>query len=201
MMFTVEFDFHEFEAFAKQVNAAADQLPYALATMLNDGAFKARQVWIDRTWPGNVTVRNQAFMSAALHIDKATKTNLTVHLFDRLGRDYLQRLATGGIRRPVKARTLAVPLRTWIQYTAHGKPLRQQLHYILEHTPERALRVTDKGVFVGEGGRLQLRYSWHDQITQPQRVPFYADFYYVMVENMRTGFPDMLQKAMQTRRR
>lgn len=199
-MFTLEIDTHEFAAFANQITGAAEQMPYVLSTLMNDGAFKARQTWINHTWPNSVTVRNQAFMSAALRVEKATKTNLCVRLFDTLGRDFLQRLAVGGIDRPTQHRTLAIPLKAWVHRTARGVPRSQQPSAIIAHTPKRALRITDRGLFVGEAGKLQLRYSWKEQAIQPKLVPFYEDFAYVMMEAIRTGFADVFARAMRTAR-
>ena len=199
-LFELTIDVSQFFEAAKQIEGGASQLPYVFAGLLNDGAFKSRQVWIDHTWPNSVTVRNQAFMSAALHIDKATKQNLVVSLFDKLGRDFLQRLAVGGINQPRRSRSLAIPLKSWVTYTARGIPRAELPKAIIEKTPDRALRITDKGLFVGEGGRLHLRYSWKEQTTQPKLVAFYEDFAYTMTQALQSGFVDKFAQAMKTRK-
>ena len=199
-MFSLELDTSEYEAFAKNIAGASEQMPFVLMNILNEAVFKARTTWIDFTWPRNVMIRNQAFMSAALRVDKATKTHLSARLFDSLGRDFLQRLAVGGIDRPRQHRTLAIPLKSWVQRTARGVPRSQSPSAIISNTPDRALRITDKGLFVGLGGRLNLRYSWKDQATQPKLVEFYEDFSYVVNETLRTSFGEQFMRAMKTAR-
>jgi len=199
-MFYLELKFADFGRLDDQLTEAADQMPFICASLLNDGAFKARNVWKDATWPNHIEQRNQAFMNAALRVDKATKQSLSVTLYDRLGMTYLQRLAKGGTKTPRGAAHLAVPAKAWRRPGPHGLPASQKLQNIIARTPKRALRITTRGVYVGENGRLQLRYSFKVSVKTPKSVPFYEDFDYVMRESMRTGYADMLRKAMATRR-
>jgi hypothetical protein len=200
MMLAVNLDVSSFAPFGEMLRSAPDQVPFALANSLNDAAFKARQVWVSTTWPSHIEQRNSAFLNAALRVEKASKTSLTVALTDRLQRDYLQRLAKGGIARPKKARRFGVPLKGWVQYGARGRPTAQKLQTIIARTPKRALRITSRGLFVGESGSLHLRYSFKDSITQPKRVPFYEDFEFIVRNELRTGFGDRMAQAIRTRR-
>jgi len=200
-MFEPRFDWSAFDRRREALGAAADQMPFVLAGLLNDGAFKARQVWINQTWPSHVQQRNASFMNAALRAERADKRHLRVALQDRLGRDYLQRLAKGGIKRPVRSKKLGVPLKGWARLGPRGIAPSQKIQAIIANTPKRALRITPQGLFVGENGRLQLRYSFKQQVVQPKRVPFYEDWAYVMGESLRTGFADKMRAAMRTRKR
>jgi hypothetical protein len=88
-VFELRFDWFAFDKQREALGSAADQMPFVLADLLNEGAFKARQVWINQTWPSHVQQRNAAFMNAALRVERADKRHLRVALQDRLGRDYL----------------------------------------------------------------------------------------------------------------
>jgi hypothetical protein len=68
------------------------------------------------------------------------------------------------------------------------------------NTPKRALRITSRGVFVGQGGRLHLKYSFKSTAAQPADTPMYEDFRYTVESGMRTGFGDAFRRAMQTAR-
>lgn len=197
-MFSVEFNLADIERLTRQVGGAADQLPFVMSTLLNDGAFKARQVLVSQTWPRSVTVRNTSFLGAALQVNKSNKANLRVEIFDRLNRANLQAHAKGGTK-PSRKR-LAIPLPGSVRYGVHGIPARQRPKGVIARTPARALRITQRGIFVGKGGRLHLKYSFKPSATQPKDVPFYEDFEFVMRAAVRTGFADAMRRAMSTRR-
>jgi hypothetical protein len=198
--FELQFDFSEFEVWGDQMQAAADQLPFALSTSLNQSIVKARQVLVSADWPTQITQRNQAFIGSALRMEFSRKDNLSASIFDRLGRAFIQTLAVGGRRRPFKAQRLAIPPNNWVTRTARGVIMQQRPSTIIARTPKRALRVLPQGIFVGEGGRLHLKYSFHREATQPKRLSFYEDFMYTVSNGMRTGFADAMAKAMRTRR-
>ena len=200
-MFTVQFDLSALERMSGRVGGAIDQMPYALSRSLNDSVFKARQVLVTQTWPSAVTARNASFISAALRVEKATKGNLRVEIADVLGRGNLQQHARGGVSVPRKVSNFAIPAAELkSQRGARGMPVRLSPRSIISRTPPRALRVTQRGIFVGEGGRLHLKYSFARSVTISATARFYEDFEYVMRESMRTGFPDAMRQAMATRR-
>src|SRR4051812_17006758 len=97
---TIKFDLRDFERAAKRMGAAIDQVPYALKNVMNDAAFATRQYLSNDVWPGHLMQRNKRFPAVALNVDKATKTNLSVSIFDRLGRGNLLAHAKGGTARP-----------------------------------------------------------------------------------------------------
>jgi hypothetical protein len=198
--FELQFDFSEFAIWGDQMQAAADQLPFALSLSLNQSIVKARQVLVSSTWPQHVTVRNTNFIGASLRMDFSTKGNLTASIFDQLKHVYIQTLAVGGRLRPYKAQRLAIPLASWVTRTSRGVIAQQKPANIVARTPARALRITPRSIFVGEGGRLHLKYSLRREAAQPQRVPMYEDFIYTVSNAMRTGFADAMTKAMHSRR-
>lgn len=194
----VTFQLADLERLARRVGGAVDQLPFVASQLLNDGAFKARQVLINQTWPAGVTVRNSSFLNAALTVNKSTKNNLQVEIIDKLKRAHLQAHAKGGVKTAFKR--LAIPVPGSVRYGAHGITKRDRPKGLIARTPARALRITSRGILVGKGGRLQLKFSFRPSAQIKKTVQFYEDFAFVMQAALRTGFADAMRKAMSTRR-
>lgn len=194
----VQFRLDALEAMARNVGGAVDQLPFVVSQLLNDGAFKARQVLVSQTWPRAVKARNPSFIAAALRVERSTKTNLVVAITDVLNRAHLQQHAKGGTK--LARSRLAIPVPGSVTYGVHGIPKRQRPRGLIERTPKRAIRITARGIFVGQGGRLHLKYSFKPSAAIRKDVPFYEDFEFVMRAAVRTGFADTMRKAMASRR-
>jgi hypothetical protein len=195
------FDFSDFERAARAMNAKIDQVPYALSRALNDSAFGTRKSLIDVTWPSAVQVVNKTFMRASLNIEKASKAHLQVAIVDKLGRANLKQHAESGVkRRKTAGKNLAIPPTGTVTRTAKGVRANQRPRALIADTPKRALRITQRGIFVGQGGRLHLRYAFKPEARIKPDVPFYRDFEGEMREQMRVEFPRAMAKAMATRR-
>jgi hypothetical protein len=186
---TVDFNIKDFIAAAERIEGARQVLPYVIANLLNDGAFKTRQVLVQDTWPTHVVARNRNFISASLQVEKANKNNLEVMIYDRLDHGNLKMHAEGGNRR-ARGNNLAIPDETNVRKGAGGVYKSQLPSSIISRTPKRALRITTRGIFVGRGGRLIRMYSLKPQVEIKADVPFYKDFNYVMLNAVRTGFAD-----------
>lgn len=199
-MFDFDLNVDQFVKKTEELGAAYDQLPFVLASLLNDAAFAARRVLVETTWPSHVTQRNKAFISASLRVQKAEKQNLSVHIYDVLKRGHLKEHATGGVTVPFRARKFAIPMPGQIRRTSRGVASNQTPTALIARTPKRALRVTSRGIFVAEHGRLHLKYSLKPTVNQPKDVPFFEDFEYSIRAEMRTGFADKMAMAMATRR-
>jgi hypothetical protein len=143
-------------------------------------------------------VRNASFMRAALRRINSTKHNLTVEVYDALHRGHLKEHAIGGTKTP-KGGHLAVPIDVSLGSSGVRKSDRPSA--LIARTPRRALRITRRGIFVGKGGKLHLKYALRSSIPIPADTPFYEEFETAMRNGMRTAFPVWLKKAMQTRRR
>jgi hypothetical protein len=194
----LEFDLRDYEREAKHLGAFIDQVPFAMANAMTTAAFKTRTLLIDDTWPVHVTARNKTFMRAALRVIPAKKHNLEVSIIDVLHRGALELHARGGTKTPLRSR-LAIPPKG-VRRGAHGIPVGLRPRAIVDNTPKRALRITSKGIFVGSGGRLHLKYSFSASAHIKPDVPFYEDFERYMTQEMMTAFPVSLEKAMATRR-
>ena len=194
---SLTFDLREFEQAGRRLGCAADQFPFAIANAMTAAAFTTRYFLVDDVWPKHVEQRNKRFISSSLRIDKATKRNLSVSIFDNLGRGHLALHATGGTKQAKKR--LAIPATGAVKRTAKGVRKSETPYAIRAATPPRALRVLPHGIFVGEGGRLHLVYSFKQSAHQKADVPFFENFQHVMRSEMRKGFAASLKAAMATR--
>lgn len=196
-MVTVRYDMREFERKARQMGIfAADQLPFAISKTLNDTMFKdTRPHIIGPTWSSAFVVRNKGLARASMRVETSTKGKLSAGVFDALGKADLARHATGGAK--THSGTLAIPNRAKVKLHARGKtPWARELDRIV---PKRALRVIrGKGIFVGQGGRLHLFFSFAESASLDKRFRFYEDFRRVSLAGIGRRFPANIQRAINT---
>ena len=172
-MAEVKIDLSDIERWTKDIGGKADQIPFVMSQLLNDGAFKTRQVLVNM-WPNKVTVRNANFISAALQINKSDKHNLTVEIYDRIGHGHLKAHDVGGTKQ-VAGGKIAIPNQSRIRIGARGVPPSQRPKAIIARTPKRALRITSRGIFVGQHGRLNLVYNFANSSKHQSRCPVQRD--------------------------
>jgi len=67
-MYQIKFDFSDYAMLEDRITETIEQMPYIESTLLNNAAFKTRQVWIDATWPQHVEQRNAGFMNVRRRI-------------------------------------------------------------------------------------------------------------------------------------
>jgi hypothetical protein len=198
MVFKVEIDFSELEAYAKHVGAAADQVPFALALALNRSADVTRRLLIETTWPQHVQSRNKSFIAASLTTKeaRASKQSLAVEIYDKLDRGNLVMQALGGTRAPMGGSNLAVPSsgvpKTSRGVTASLRPKNLQ--------PTKSFRRGDVLYAKDRKGKLRLLYVLKHQTKIPKRVPFYEDYAASMRRELLRTIPLAVQQAMSTRR-
>ena len=201
-MIEIKLELSQFADAAKRMGAAVDQVPFALSRALNDAAIHTRERLIHSTWPEHVKQRRSNFPGAVLRVERSNKIDLTVAIRDisDRGQGHLYQHAYGGTKVP-RGQHLAIPLASWVKYTASGISKRMRPKAIVEDTPKRALRIIpNKGIFVGKGGRLHLRYSFKPTATIRADVPFEQDFRRYMIDKIDEQFPIRLGEAMRTRR-
>jgi hypothetical protein len=199
-MIDIKFDLTDFERQARRLDAARDQVPFALSLALNKAVTNARSVLVQDTWPQHVTQRNSGFIRWALHTVFATKQNLRVEVYDQTPnqRAHLLLHARGGTKRA--RNRLAIPPKGTVTRTAQGVRASQRPAAIIAATSKRALRITAGGIFIGIGGRLVLKYLFRHSAAQPADVPFDESFADTMMRDARASFPAAMHRAMATRR-
>lgn len=197
-MFELKFDVSEFQRKTLEMNAAIDQIPFALSLTLNRAIQNARKVLIQDTWPSHVTVRNRGFIQRALRMKFSTKSNLRAEIFDDLGRAHLQKHAKGGVKIP-KGKNLAIPIKGRVTLTSHGVMKSQRPRAMAKR---KKAFVTEKGIFLKttKGAAPQLIYAFKSSAKIKPDVPFYEDFYQVVRNEMRTNFGPAMARAMKTRK-
>lgn len=194
-MIGLQIDFSAFERRANEMHAQIDQLPFAIATTMNDAAKATRTELVEQVWPKAVTVRNRTFMRAALRIEFAAKASLSVSIFDTLGRGHLALHAKGGTK--LAKGKLAIPTSA-IPRGAGG--VRQSMR------PRSLTRSVRKGDLIfqasgkGKNQRLRLMYKLAPSAKIKADVPFLEEFRARMLDKIDRGLPVALARAMASRR-
>jgi hypothetical protein len=143
-----------------------------------------------------VKVINRGFISYALRYQSSTKRDLRIEIYDQVGRGNLRLHADGGTISPKSAARLTIPPEGLFKRGPHGVPPAKRAKAIIANTPKRALRVTNRGIFVGKKGKLHLMYVFKQRAVQPKDVLFREDFNYSMRADVRTSFPLAMKRAM-----
>lgn len=198
MAIEIKIDGAPFEEQARKMEAAQDQMPFALSRALNDAANDAYNFIIDQTWPRAVTVRASGFMRWALRTKFSTKYDLCVEIYDNTSdaRAHLALHAEGGTKNPRKGH-LAIPSNN-VTRTANGVAADQ-----------RPANLAGKVVIgnkiyqrVGRGknSALKLMYVLAKSARQPMDVPFKADFQTEILQSASQHFIPRMKEAMNSRK-
>ena len=192
-MFEFQFDMSALERAAQQVGGALDQVPYAISLALNESVKVARKHEVDDVWPQHVEIRNRGFLGAALRTEFATKRNLRVTVYDRLGRGHLTLHESGGMKR-AKGR-LAIPSQQ-VRRTSRGVSTRQR--------PAALANSFRKGDVIYQragprGRKLKLMYVLKTSAQVRAEVPFTAEFDAVMRREMQARFGAAVRKFYESK--
>jgi hypothetical protein len=188
----------DYERLTRQMDAAYDQMPFALSLALNDALFETKQVLTDATWPRSVTVRNSHFLDWALHIEKATKENLSGAIYDSTPdqRAHLKMHADSGTKAP-KGANLAIPSRN-VDRSGDGRIRTSEKPLNLRN----AVRIKDR-IYQYQGSgkhrKLVFMYSLKPSVNIKADVPFRSDFSDAMRESTERHFVPRMMQAMRTR--
>lgn len=197
-MIDLKLDLSVFEELADRMDAARDQIPFALAGALNDAAFTTRTEFIQETWPHHIRQRNASFMRAVWHVGMADKHNLVVRLYDQLGREFLVTHDRGGVKRPYHGGRLAIPV------GGYAGARRTSGGAITEGWKPRNLPgafIRNNAIFMRVGKKnVQMVYVLKPSANIRPDVPFTATFKDFMEKQALTAFPARMVTAMMTRR-
>jgi hypothetical protein len=203
-MLSIGIDWSDAQRVMSNLQAAEDQMPFAMALALNAATEKTRKHLITETWGAahGIKVRNQSFIAASLTTKgtRATKRQLETEIYDRLQRGHLMMHAKGGQRVPQGRAHMAVPVSS-VQRTGRGVPqnlrpkaMGTKLFPLKGGSPDR-LYTRDK-----RSGKLKLMYVLKTRTRIPKRVPFFEDYRMVMSRELMRALPIAVERAMSTRR-
>lgn len=193
---TLQIRVDDFIERAQRMDANLKQLSFALSLAMNRAATQTRSALIETTWPRGVTVRNTTFLRAALRMKFASKTDLSVVIYDALGRASLSLHDKGGVK--IGKGQLAIPLNA-VRRTGRGavvqadKPRNLGTSFVRDGV---LYRVRGKG----KRKRVEPMFALRRQARLRKRVSFTEDFRAYMAELLRTQFPRALARAISTRR-
>jgi hypothetical protein len=196
-MIDLQIDVRSFEAAAREIGGNLDQVPFALSQAMNDAVRKTRRKLVEQTWPNSVHVRNERFLNAALRMSFSNKGNLTVSIYDYLGRANLPLHAKGGVRTP--RGKLAIP-GTTIRGQRGPRGIPEGLK------PRNLPNSFRKGDVIfqrmGRGPNKYLRFAYllKPSAHIPKDVPFFRDFADSIMAETARAFPERFRSAMRTRR-
>ena len=164
------------EAAAEFSDIMLSQVPFATSLALNNTIKDVRRRIVGPTWNKAFQVRNKAFPGVVFRIKFARKTELEVVLYDQLGREYLQRHTSGGIKRPKTGGNLAIPVN--IQRTGTGRIPKSKKPRVL--TAKKSTRIirskTGKNLIVERfKGKTFVRYVLSPSANIKSRFRFYED--------------------------
>lgn len=203
-MIEIEYNFDALVKLGEDLGADIQQVPYATSRALNESATKIKEFLANVTWPEHVHKRRPNFPAVALHIDYSTKYDLQVTIRDTLQRGHLYELTYGGTKIPY-GQHLAIPIIDGGAYPFSfnsGGGIAQKDHpaEIIATTPKRALRITEKGIFIGGlvRGQLRMVYALKRDANIPKQVPFDQEFERFFCEEFERQFPYQLAMAMVT---
>lgn len=156
-----------------------DQIPFATSRALNATAHVVRKTVVEDTYPRAFTVRNKRFPHVAIKVKNSTKRNLEAVVFDRLEKDFLQRQAVGGIKKP-RGNTVSVPTDE-IRLSGRGAPKGRRPRALLAGG-KRAFRQKAKSgqdVIMQRTTKdrypLRVLYLQEPNVKIDQRFDFYKD--------------------------
>ncbi len=185
-------------------NVQRKQLPFATAGALTSTAFDVRKHVVEKTFPRDFDLKNKRFAAATLRVDKANKRKLRAAVYDRLGREYLETQARGGIKRPT-GQWLSIPTQH-IKRTAAGKVGKAKRPRNIVNKPNVFFRHQGPTPDIvrrprGKGKQLEVLYQLVPLARIPKRLRFYEDAAKVVQRRMVPNFKKSFERAVRTARR
>lgn len=181
----------------------ARQVPFALSQALNTTAFEIRSEIVQRTYPRAFTVRNSRFINAALRVATATKINLVASVFDQLGRDYLERHTTGGIKSP-RGSNLAIPTDQVTRNAGGSVRAAQQPRNVLNKRNAFKLHMNGNTFIAQRQGKarypLRIFYLLEPRATIAKTFAFYEDARRVVSDKLADAWSRAWSRAIKTAR-
>lgn len=152
------------------------QVPFVTSVAINNSVKDVRRVIVGSTWQKAFKVRNRAFPGVVFRIKFSSKYDLEAVLFDKLGREYLERHVTGGVKRASGGGNLAIPIN--IQRTGTGRiPKSKRPRSLTAKKSTRVIRGKGGKDLIVERfkGKTYVRYVLAPSAKIDSRFRFYED--------------------------
>jgi hypothetical protein len=199
-VFRLEFDLSQLRALADDLHVCQDQVRFAAMRTINQSLYNARDELCD-VWARHVQQRNPHYPRVALHVNQASKADLSGTLVETKG-SILGDHDEGTTR--VAAHQFAVPTtqyRTGKQ-TQHGLRVDARLATLLARpSARRSLIVKGNKVFVATRGQrgMRLAFVLEQAVTIKKDVPLTQGFIDSVLRTFSTELIPNMLRAMKTR--
>jgi hypothetical protein len=197
-------DFKEVHGLVNDLRAAANEIKFGCSRTLNDAAFAAKDEISGVVWPRHVTQRATNFPRATLHVNKASKENLTVELNETKS-DILKLHDEGGTVSAHGSRALVVPVtqyRRGKMTSTHGLRADARLGRLLARaSAKRTVRIVRDKVYVAaRGAGLKLAFVIKSAVQQKADVPLTKSWNDVVTRVVDNQLLDNIDRAFRTSR-
>jgi hypothetical protein len=198
-VFEIRTDFSDFYRLADELGVAAREVRFAAARTVNDAVFQAKDEISGTVWPRHVTQRQTNFPRATLHVNEASKENLTASLEET--RSNILRKHDEGATITAQSRALVVPTSGYRRdkmTSSHGLKLSARLAALLARaSAKRSVRIKADRVYVAKrGGPLQLAFVLKHAITQRADVPLTESFNEIVEREVSNKLVDNMARAL-----
>ena len=153
-------------------------------------AFTSRQKQFAKVTTSLGTGSPVKFQSGAA-LKKGVERRKEIVIFDRTSKPYMQRHATGGTKRPVDGRSIAIPGRTTVEPKRTGRGIRKSLRptAVLDQKKAFRTKVGGQDVIARRKGKakypIEIMYIMEPTATIRKTYNFYED----SALSFRTQFP------------
>lgn len=153
-------------------------------------AFKTRQKQFAKVTTSLGTGSPVRFQSGAA-LKKGVERRKEIVIFDRSSKPYMHRHATGGTKRPIDGRTLAIPGKTTVEPKRTGRGIRKSLRptAVLDQKKAFRTKVNGQDVIARRKGKarypIEIMYLMEPTATIRKTYNFYED----SAKSFRTQFP------------
>lgn len=152
---------------------------------------------------------NPATPKSGLTLKKSVERRLEIVIFDRLSTDYMQRHATGGIKRPIGGTNVVIPGKDTVEpkRTGRGIPKRLRPRALLSTNKSFKTRVGGQDVIARRAGKdrypLQIMHILEPNARIKKSFNFYEDSFANFTRrfpvNFRSNFNQRMKRVLRTR--
>lgn len=184
----------DIKKFGRKVKNLARQIPFATSLAINDTAFDIRHDSVD-LFNRSFSIRNKRFAATALRVQRSNKRSLTARVYDRLGRDWLQRQAKGGVKK-ARGRSLLIPITAKRTGRGTKNPRSFKNSFIATINGKSAIWQR----YGRKGSSLRMLFLLKPSVTVSKGFDFYKNAARVAKRSMPSNYAKAWRRAVSTAR-